>query len=181
MRNFAGAWRSPLLSLEQTTSNGKRTIMTVSLQMAEESPRRIKNYRTPPETSRPNRGRRICEPLDRATREHRIVAADKALQVLAARIGAPRSRLNSLEQVSAAAQKILTNKQVGRFLEAEALLLEEQSLTQASRGRPSPRTAYFRHNHQRPVLHRHSDAQALLEAARTRGSSLSSRTIKRSP
>ncbi|HEY6847296.1 MAG TPA: IS1634 family transposase [Terracidiphilus sp.] len=109
------------------------------------------------------------ETLDRASREHRIAAADKALQILAARVGAPRSRLNSLEQVSAAAQKILADKQVERFLHAEVTLLEEQSFTQASRGRPGPRTAYIRHSHQRPVLHWHSDAQALLEEARTDG------------
>ena len=36
------------------------------------------------------------ETLDRAAREYRISAADKALQILAARIGAPRSRLNRL-------------------------------------------------------------------------------------
>jgi hypothetical protein len=42
-------------------SNGTRTIMTISLEVAEKSPRRIKNYRTSPETARPNRGRRICE------------------------------------------------------------------------------------------------------------------------
>jgi hypothetical protein len=36
------------------------------------------------------------ETLDRATREHRIAGADKALQILAARVGAPRSPLNSL-------------------------------------------------------------------------------------
>jgi hypothetical protein len=42
MWNFAGAWRSPLLSVMHTTSNGKRTIMTISLQVAEESPRIIK-------------------------------------------------------------------------------------------------------------------------------------------
>ena len=101
--------------------------------------------------------------------EHRIAAADKALQILAARVGAPRSRLNSLEQVSAAAQKILADKQVERFLHVEVTLLEEQSFTQASRGRPGPRTAYIRHSHQRPVLHWHSDAQALLEEARTDG------------
>lgn len=109
------------------------------------------------------------ETLDRATREHRIAAADKALQILAARVGAPRSRLNSLEQVSAAAQKILTDKQVERFLHVDVTLLEEQSFTQANRGRPGPRTAYIRHQHQRPVLHWHSDAQALLEEARTDG------------
>ena len=109
------------------------------------------------------------ETLDHAAREHRIAAADKALQLLAARVGAPRSRLNSLEQVSAAAQKILADKQVERFLHVEVTLLEEQSFTQASRGRPGPRTAYIRHSHQRPVLHWHSDAQALLEEARTDG------------
>lgn len=109
------------------------------------------------------------ETLDRATREHRIAAADKALQILAARVGAPRSRLNSLEQVSAAAQKILQDKQVERFLHVEVTLLEEQHFTQANRGRPGPQTAYIRHTHQRPVLHWHSDAQALQQEMRTDG------------
>ena len=36
------------------------------------------------------------ETFDRATREHRIAAADKVLEILAARVGAPRSPLNSL-------------------------------------------------------------------------------------
>jgi hypothetical protein len=53
MWNFAGAWRLPLLSLGPAPSNAKRTIMTISLEVAEESPRRIKNHRTPPETARP--------------------------------------------------------------------------------------------------------------------------------
>ncbi|EQD30119.1 transposase (IS4 family protein), partial [mine drainage metagenome] len=66
------------------------------------------------------------ETLDRLAREHRIEAADKALQALAARVGAPRSRLKSLEQVSAAAQKILQEKQVERFIRAEVTLLEEE-------------------------------------------------------
>ena len=109
------------------------------------------------------------ETLDRATREHRIAAADKALQILAARVGVPRSRLNSLEQVSAAAQKILQDKQVERFLHVEVTLLEEQHFTQANRGRPGPQTAYIRHTHQRPVLHWHSDAQALQQEMRTDG------------
>ena len=109
------------------------------------------------------------ETLDRLAREHRIEAADKALQALAARVGAPRSRLKSLEQVSAAAQKILQEKQVERFIRAEVTLLEEERFTQATRGRPGPRTAYIRHPHQRPVLHWQSDAQALLDEARTDG------------
>jgi hypothetical protein len=61
MWNFAGAWRSPLLSPGPAPSNGKQTIMTIRMEVAEESPRRIKDYRTPPETVRPNRERRICE------------------------------------------------------------------------------------------------------------------------
>lgn len=109
------------------------------------------------------------ETLDRAAREHRIAAADKALQALAARVGAPRSRLKSLEQVSAAAQKILQDKQVERFVHVEVTPLEQQLFTQAARGRPGPRTVYIRHTDQRPVLHWHSDAQALLEEARTDG------------
>jgi hypothetical protein len=109
------------------------------------------------------------ETLDRASREHRIAAADKALQILAARVGAPRSRLNSFEQVSAAAQKILADKQVERFLYIEVTLLEEQRFTQASRERPGPRTAYIRHGYQRPVLNLHTNAQALPEEARTDG------------
>ena len=109
------------------------------------------------------------EALDRAAREHRIAAADKALQALAARVGAPRSRLKSAEQVAAAAQKILEDKQVERFIRIEVSLLEEASFSQATRGRPGPRTAYIRHAHQRPVLHWQSDAQALLDEARTDG------------
>jgi transposase len=109
------------------------------------------------------------ETLDRAAREHRIAAADKALQALAARVGAPRSRLKSPEQVSAAAQKILQEKQVERFIHAEVTLLEQERFTQATRGRPGPRTAYIRHTDQRPVLHWQSDAQALLDEARTDG------------
>lgn len=107
--------------------------------------------------------------LDRAAREHRIVAADKALQALCARVGAPRSRLKNPEQVSAAAQKILTDKQVERFIRIEVRLLEEAHFRQATRGRPGPGTAYVRHAHQRPVLHWQSDAQALLDEARTDG------------
>jgi transposase len=109
------------------------------------------------------------EALDRAAREHRIAAADKALQALAARVGAPRSRLKSLEQVSAAAQKILEERQVKRFIHAEVTLLDQEHFTQATRGRPGPRTAYVRHTDQRPVLHWHSDAQALLDETRTDG------------
>ncbi len=109
------------------------------------------------------------ETLDRAAREQRIATADKALQALAARVGAPRSRLKSLEQVSAAAQKILQEKQVERFIGAEVSLLEEARFSQATRGRPGPRTAYIRHTHQRPVLHWQSDAQALFDEARTDG------------
>jgi transposase len=159
LRSHAAPWVEVLLRADPRRNDG--------------APHIYRGYEHPLRTSQ---GFRVLwyfssqkETLDRATREHRIAAADKALQILAARVGAPRSRLNSLEQVSAAAQKILTDKQVERFLHVEVRLLEEQSFTQANRGRPGPRTAYIRHQHQRPVLHWHSDAQALLEEARTDG------------
>ena len=85
------------------------------------------------------------EALDRAAREHRI----------------------------AAAQKILEDKQVERFIRIEVSLLEETSFSQATHGRAGPRTAYIRHAHQRPVLHWQSDAQALLDEARTDGERVS--------
>ena len=37
MWNFAGAWRSPSLSLGPALSNEKRTVMTINLEAAEES------------------------------------------------------------------------------------------------------------------------------------------------
>jgi transposase len=107
--------------------------------------------------------------LDQAARQHSIEAAEKELNALAARVGAPRSRLNTDQQVRDAAEKVLAERQVERFIHLHVTLQQQESFTQASRGRPGPDTAYIRHIHQRPVLSWHADAQALQEEMRTDG------------
>jgi hypothetical protein len=109
------------------------------------------------------------EALDRSAREHRIAAAEKALEALSARIGQPRSRLMTIVQVSDAVQKILREKHVEPWIKTEFRVLDEDRYTQAARGRPGPQTAYVRHIHQNVSLHWQSDAQALLDEARTDG------------
>jgi transposase len=109
------------------------------------------------------------EALDRKVREQRIQAADLALQELNERIGQPRKRLNTVEQVTAAVQKILREHQVERWIKADVKIVEEERFTQAKRGRPGPQTAYVRHIYQRPCLQWRSDAQALQDETRTDG------------
>jgi len=109
------------------------------------------------------------EALDRMAREHRIEAADKALQALAARIGQPRSRLITVKQVNEAVQKLLRDKQVDGWIKTEVTVLEEDRFSQAKPGRPGPQTAYVKHKQLRLSLHWQSDAQALLDEARTDG------------
>jgi len=109
------------------------------------------------------------EALDRKAREHRVQAADQALQQLSERIGQPRKRLNTLEQVSAAIQKILREHQVERWIKTDVTLVQEERFAQAKRGRPGPQTAYVRHAHQRPCLRWQSDAQALQDETRSDG------------
>ena len=59
------------------------------------------------------------EALDRGAREQRIEAAEKALHALSARIGQPRSRLNTVSQVMEAVQKVLREKQAEPWIKAE--------------------------------------------------------------
>jgi transposase len=107
--------------------------------------------------------------LDRSAREYRIEAAEKALQALSTRIGQARSRLLTESQVAEAVQKIIHEKQVARWIKTEVKVVEEDRFTQAKPGRPGPQTAYVRHQQQHLSLQWQSDAQALLEDARTDG------------
>lgn len=109
------------------------------------------------------------EALDRGAREHRIAAAEQALQALSARIGQPRSRLLTVEQVSDAVHGILRDKQVERWIKTDFLVVEEPRFTQAERGRPGPKTAYIRHMHQLVQLRWQPQVQALKDEARTDG------------
>jgi transposase len=109
------------------------------------------------------------EALDRGAREHRIAAAEQALQALSARIGQPRSRLLTVEQVSDAVHGILRDKQVERWIKTDFLVVEEPQFTQAERGRPGPKTAYIRHMHQLVQLRWQPQVQALKDEARTDG------------
>ena len=68
-----------------------------------------------------------------------------------------------------AVQKVLREKQVQRWIKAEVDVAEEESFTQAKRGRPGPQTAYVRHKHQRLSLRWQSNSQALLDETRTDG------------
>jgi transposase len=109
------------------------------------------------------------EALDRKVREQRVETADRALQELSERIGQPRKRLNTLEQATAAVQKILREHQVERWIKADVTVVEQERFTQAKRGRPGPQTAYVRQIQQHPCLHWQSDAQALQDETRTDG------------
>jgi transposase len=109
------------------------------------------------------------EALDRGAREHRIEAAEKGLQALSARIGQPRSRLNTVNKIMDAVQKVLSEERVEQWIQAEVKVVEEERFTQAKRGRPGPQTAYVRHNHQNLSLHWQSNSQALLDETRTDG------------
>jgi len=109
------------------------------------------------------------EALDRSIREQRLDAAKKGLEALSARIGRPHSRLMSLKQVTEAAQKVLQETHAQRWVATEVKVLEEDRFAQAKRGRPGPQTAYVRRTHQRLSLHWQSNAQALLDDARTDG------------
>lgn len=107
--------------------------------------------------------------LDRTARKHRIEAAQKALESLSARIGQPRSRLMIVDQVTEAVQKVLREHRVERWITTEVSVIAEEHFSQAKRGRPGPGTAYVRHTEERPQLRWQTDAQAVLDEARTDG------------
>jgi len=109
------------------------------------------------------------EALDRGVREHRIAAAEQALQALSARIGQPRSRLLTVVQVTEAVQAILHEKQVERWIKTDFIVVEQARFTQAKPGRPGPQTGYVRHLHQLVSLRWQPDVQALQDEARTDG------------
>jgi transposase len=109
------------------------------------------------------------EALDRGAREHRIAAAEQALQALSARIGQPRSRLLTVVQVTEAVQAILREKQVERWIKTDFIVVEQARFTQAKPGRPGPQTGYVRHLHQLVSLRWQSNVQALQDEARTDG------------
>jgi len=109
------------------------------------------------------------EALDRGAREHRIAAAEQALQALSARIGQPRSRLLTVEQVTEAVQAILREKQVERWIKTDFLVVEQARFTQAKPGRPGPQTGYIRHMQQLVSLRWQPNVQALQDEARTDG------------
>jgi len=107
--------------------------------------------------------------VDRSAREHRIAAAEQALQALSARIGQPRSRLLTVDQVTEAVQAILREKQVERWIKTDFIVVEQPRFTQAKPGRPGPQTAYVRHMHQQVSLRWQPNAQALQDEAHTDG------------
>jgi transposase len=109
------------------------------------------------------------EALERGARANRIEAAQKALEALSGRIGQPRSRLKTFNQVTEAVQKVLHENQVERWIKTQVKVVEEDRFTQAKRGRPGPQTAYVRQIHQNFSLHWQSDAQVLLDETRTDG------------
>ena len=109
------------------------------------------------------------EALDRAAREQRIALAVEKLEALQARIGKPHSRLMNLKQIQAAVHKLLHQTHTEHWILAEVQVVTEDRFAQAIRGRPGPKTAYVRHPQLRFTLRWRSDAQALLNDARTDG------------
>jgi len=77
--------------------------------------------------------------------------------------------LITVKQVNEAVQKLLRDKQVDGWIKTEVTVLEEDRFSQAKPGRPGPQTAYVKHKQLRLSLHWQSDAQALLDEARTDG------------
>jgi transposase len=109
------------------------------------------------------------ETLDRAAREHRIEAAQEALQTLSARVGQPRSRLKTLQQVTEAAEELLRERQVEAWIKIEVTVAEREYYVQAGRGRPGPKTPHLRRTEQHLSLHWQVNTDALLQEARTDG------------
>lgn len=109
------------------------------------------------------------EALDRSVREQRIATACKDLEAISARIGRPHSRLMSVSQVTEAAQKVLQTTQTQRFILIEVKTVEEAQFAQAKPGRPGPKTTYVRQPKLCIFLHWQSNAQAVLDAARSDG------------
>jgi transposase len=107
--------------------------------------------------------------IDLAARQHRLEAAEKELKAIAARVGQPRARLNTAEQIRDAAEKVLEQRKVERFIHIEVKVEEKEIYTQASPGRPGPHTAYKREISQSLALSWHTDDQALEDEMRTDG------------
>jgi len=106
---------------------------------------------------------------DREARERRLQHAGDELDRLRARVHAPRSRLKTLPQVRTAAEAVLAKTQAARWLAVEVTPVDTPVFTQATAGRPGPRTRYVRHHHTRPALRWASRAETLQSDARTDG------------
>lgn len=109
------------------------------------------------------------EALDRGTRERHIQSAQEALQALSLRIGQPRSRLNTADQVTEAAQKILRECNAEQWIKVDVLLREKSEPKQASVGRPGPKTQYILQKYEHITLSWECDGQTIRDAERTDG------------
>jgi transposase len=109
------------------------------------------------------------EAIDRATREQRIEFAVEKLEALKVRIGQPRSRLMNLKQIREAVDKVLHETHTEHWIIAEIQSIAKERFDQATPGRPGPQTAYVRRHEERFSLHWRSDAESLLNEARTDG------------
>ena len=106
---------------------------------------------------------------DRTAREHRIESVERALQELRERVGQPRSRLKTIEAVTEAAQKIVSEKNAEAWVNIQVETQEVEYKEQMGPGRPGANTPYRVRKETTVSLHWQLNAQALQDEAATDG------------
>jgi transposase len=107
--------------------------------------------------------------LDRGAREERINRAEQELQQIRERVGRPKSRLRTVEEVTQAAQVVLRERNVEPWITIQVTETEVVHQDKASAGRPGPNSLYRRRIEKCPSLHWQLNIQALQEQSREDG------------
>lgn len=107
--------------------------------------------------------------LDRRAREERINRAEQELQEIRARVGKPKSRLKTLEQVTEAAQKVLRERNVEPWITIEVTETQITHEEKAGPGRPGPDSLYRHRIEKSPSLQWQINVHALQEESKVDG------------
>jgi len=107
--------------------------------------------------------------LDRGARETRINSAERDLQEIRARIGRSKSRLNTIEQVTAAAQRVLQERNVEQWITFQVTEKEAHHQEKAGPGRKGPNSLYRIRVERTPALSWQINMQALQLESRVDG------------
>ena len=106
---------------------------------------------------------------DRAARDRSLQRAQNELQEIRKRIGQPYSRLTTREKIMDAAQKVLRERKVDKWLKIEVVTTQTQDKRKTGPGRPGPQSTYVMETKVNHTLQWQIDALELQKEARSDG------------